>query len=35
VSVRSRYGEGSIFSVVLPQRTTAGAGEEAAIVRSN
>jgi len=35
VSVRSRYGEGSIFSVVLPQRTPAGAGEEAAIVRSN
>ena len=35
VSVRSRYGEGSVFSVLLPQRTPAGAGEEAAVMRSN
>jgi PAS domain S-box-containing protein len=35
VSVRSKYGEGSVFSVVLPQRTPAGAGEETATARSS
>jgi len=35
VSVRSKYGEGSIFSVLLPQRTPTMAGEEIATVRSN
>ena len=35
VSVRSNYGEGSIFSVVLPQKTPAGSGEEIVSARSN
>jgi len=35
VSVRSYYGEGSVFSVVLPQRTPVGAGEEIATARSS
>jgi len=35
VAVRSRYGEGSVFSVLLPQRTPAGAGEEPAVIRPN
>jgi PAS domain S-box-containing protein len=35
VSVRSQYGEGSVFSVMLPQRTSAGAGEEIATARSS
>ena len=35
VTVRSRFGEGSVFSVLLPQRLPAGAGEEAAMLRSN
>ena len=35
VSVRSNYGEGSVFSVILPQKTPAGAGEEVVGARSN
>jgi PAS domain S-box-containing protein len=34
VSVRSNYGEGSVFSVMLPQRTPTTAGEEIATARS-
>ena len=34
VSVRSKYGEGSVFSVLLPQRTPTTAGEEIAAARS-
>ena len=34
VSVRSRYGEGSVFSVMLPQRTPTTAGEEIVAARS-
>ena len=34
VSVRSRYGEGSVFSVLLPQRTPLAANEEVAVARS-
>ena len=34
VSVRSQYGEGSVFSVLLPQRTPHGASEEIAAARS-
>ena len=33
VTVRSKYGEGSVFSVVLPQRTPVTAGEEIAAGR--
>jgi len=35
VSVRSNYGEGSVFSVILPQKTPAGTGEEIVSARSN
>jgi signal transduction histidine kinase len=35
VNVRSKYGEGSVFSVLLPQRTPAGAGEEIVVGRSH
>jgi signal transduction histidine kinase len=35
VSVRSNYGEGSIFSVVLPQKTPVGAGEDVVAARSH
>jgi signal transduction histidine kinase len=35
VSVRSNYGDGSVFSVLLPQRTPVGAGEEIATSRSS
>jgi signal transduction histidine kinase len=34
VSVRSTYGEGSVFSVVLPLRSPAAGGEELATARS-
>jgi signal transduction histidine kinase len=34
VSVRSKYGEGSVFSVLLPQRTPATSNEEMATARS-
>jgi PAS domain S-box-containing protein len=34
VSVSSKYGEGSVFSVLLPLRTPAAAGEEMAAARS-
>jgi signal transduction histidine kinase len=34
VSVRSNYGEGSVFSVTLPLRTPVVAGEEMAAARS-
>jgi PAS domain S-box-containing protein len=34
VSVRSKYGDGSVFSVLLPQRTPMSAGEEMVVSRS-
>src|SRR5204862_1775987 len=34
VNVESQYGEGSVFSVLLPQRTPHGASEEIAAARS-
>jgi signal transduction histidine kinase len=35
VSVRSKYGEGSVFTVLLPQRTPTAAGEEIVAGRAN